>query len=460
VEKRVEFGQRRANAAVTLLRWGEREKTLAVFGMTDDPEALTQFIFRCRPRGVGVEALLDCLEIVSTAPPGRYAKESRYALLLALAEFRLSEVPENRRPSVLKQVRDWYANDPSSGVHGAANWLLRQWGENAYVKQIDETPMAPSADREWFTLAVKVKPEAPSSPLSRLFESKSATPTTFYYTFVVFPAGEYTIGSPENEPGRSIDETRVQVTLSRPFALLNREVTFAELIAFQRDKYENLMKVNPQYLRPDWAGAAVDWYDAVQFSRWLGTQLDPPLSEADQAYADPNSPTSGERESVSEASWAPRNWPVDVSRRGFRLPSEAEFEIACRSGVLTSYGFGSDVGLLDRYGWYQANSGKRMHEPMELRPGHRGLFDMHGNALEWVHDWNAADRLAGSTDPLGAKQGSLRVRRGGGWIDLAASCRSAHRGRGGPSGRASILGFRLALSFVGVPGEPRGDKKD
>ena len=458
VEKRVEFGQRRANAAVTLLRWGEREKTLAVFGMTDDPEALTQFIFRCRPRGVGVEALLDCLEIVSTAPPGRYAKESRYALLLALAEFRLSEVPENRRPSVLKQVRDWYANDPSSGVHGAANWLLRQWGENAYVKQIDETPMAPSADREWFTLAVKVKPEAPSSPLSRLFEFKSATPTTLYYTFVVFPAGEYTIGSPEDEPERFSNEIRHKVSLSRPFALLNREVTFAELIAFQPE-YDDALKQVPQW-RPELAGAFVDWYDAVQFSRWLGTQLDPPLSEADQAYADPESPTSGERESGSQASWAPKNWPVDVSRRGFRLPSEAEFEIACRSGVLTSYGFGSDVGLLDRYGWYAANSGGRMHVPMELRPGHRGLFDMHGNALEWVHDRPRDYILADSTNPLSNDQGSYRVARGGNWVIDAADCRSAYRSRFGPTIRTNVLGFRLALSFVGVPAEPRGDKKD
>jgi hypothetical protein len=165
--ERVPFGQRRANAAATLLRMGERESALPVFLMKEDPdgltdpEALTQFIFRCRPRGVGVEALLDCLDIVSAAPPGRYAKESRYALLLALGEFRLSEVPENRRPSVLKQVRDWYATDPSSGVHGAASWLLRQWGESAYVKQIDETPMSPSVDREWFTLAVTVKPTPP-----------------------------------------------------------------------------------------------------------------------------------------------------------------------------------------------------------------------------------------------------------------------------------------------------------
>ena len=132
--ERVPYGQRRANAAVTLLRLGEREKVLPVFEMTDDPEALTQFIFRCRPRGVAVDALLDCLR-VSDAPEDRYPKNTRYALLLALGEFSLEEIPESRREALLKQLADWYRHDPSSGVHGAAGWLLRQWGQAEVVRR-------------------------------------------------------------------------------------------------------------------------------------------------------------------------------------------------------------------------------------------------------------------------------------------------------------------------------------
>jgi formylglycine-generating enzyme required for sulfatase activity len=559
-----------------------------------------------------VEALLDCLDIVGAAPPGRYAKEARYALLLSLSEYQLSEVPENRRPSVLKQVREWYANDPSSGVHGAANWLLRQWGEQAYVKQIDETPMAPSADREWFTLAVKVKPTPPvrmdfvdaakrdsvfreraavsshpwkvsffhwdetgskdpptdlktvlnssvkaqwetenlsfhwgkglpvqdvkndhfaavatrSITLSKepcaaivtfddgvrvwlddqiiyenwgfndiksaavLIENKpgdhtlkidyikigggytlrwepvnQATldefqaafrPRSFYYTFVVFPAGEYTIGSPEDEqPKREKDEVLHRVRLTRSFAILNREVTFAELIAFNRERYEDYMGQVSQH--PESSVSAVDWYDAVQFSRCLGTQYG--LSEGDQAYADPDSPSSGPRETSPSANWAPLNWPLDPSRRGFRLPSEAEWEIASRGDVRTSYGFGSDVGLLDRYGWFEENSGGRMHLPMERRPSHRGLFDMHGNTFEWVHDWYGNYGGSRAADPLGATGGSNRVYRGGSWYDRAANCRTALRLRNVPTFRADDLGFRLALSPVGVAAESGQDKK-
>ncbi|MBL8854225.1 MAG: protein kinase, partial [Planctomycetaceae bacterium] len=105
---RVPFGQRRANAAATLLRMGEREMIFPLFEMTDDPEALTQFIFRCRPRGVGVEALLDCFQLVCTAPMDRYPKHARFAILLGLAEFDLAEIPETRREALLTQLIAMY----------------------------------------------------------------------------------------------------------------------------------------------------------------------------------------------------------------------------------------------------------------------------------------------------------------------------------------------------------------
>jgi hypothetical protein len=150
--ERVPFGQRRANAAVTLLRLGEREKVLPVFDMTDDPEALTQFIFRCRPHEVGVEALLDLLQVVTRsvseglATPGATEKRrsharSRYALLLALGEFGLDDIPESHRESLITQLADWYRHDPSSGVHGAAGWLLRQWGRSDITREVDHNPV-------------------------------------------------------------------------------------------------------------------------------------------------------------------------------------------------------------------------------------------------------------------------------------------------------------------------------
>jgi serine/threonine protein kinase/formylglycine-generating enzyme required for sulfatase activity len=439
---RVPFGQRRANAAVTLLRLGEREKVLPVFDMTDDPEALTQFIFRCRERGIGVEALLDCLQRASDAPQDRYPKNSRYALLLALGEFTLQEIPASRREALLKQLADWYRYDPSSGVHGAAGWLLRHWGQAEIARQVDQTAVPYSADREWFTLAITVTPTAPP-------------PKTFYYTFIVFPAGDHEIGSVTDQLDRMKFEVRHSVTLTRPYALLDREITFEELIAYLPQYLGIIQKFDA---KSEDASFGPHWYEAVGFCRWLGQQSG--LSEEDQSYAAPEGldKTQYPREPNPEANWAPRNWPLELGRRGFRLPTESEWEVACRAGMRTAYGFGSEVSLLGRFGWFTDNSGEHVHPPRELRPSIRGLFDMHGNLFEWSHDWHGAYGIDVATDPQGAEGGSVRMNRGGGWSYAAALCRSTGRDALDPASRALTVGFRMALSPSGVSPEAAHDK--
>ena len=487
--ERVPFGQRRANAAVTLLRLGEREKVLPVLEMTDDPEALTQFIFFGRPRSVGVDSLLDCLRIVSDGPADRYPRSARYALLLAVGEFTLEEVPDARRGTLLKQLADWYRNDPNSGVHGAAGWLLRQWGQAEVAREVDEAAVPYAPGREWFTLAITVTPTAPPPPQQKPAEKKPdsdpppsdekpkaeegdtakadetgkpETPRaqskpeppaeppprkTFYYTFIVFPAGEYTIGAVDDEPDRQKTETRHSVKLTRPFALLDREVTFEELIAFS-PRYAGFMQ--HWDAKPADAGFGLDWYDSVGYCRWLGQQSG--LSEADQCYTNPDALNKEQypREPNPDANWAPRNWPLELARRGFRLPTESEWEVASRAGARTAYGFGSDVSVLGRFGWFVENSGKHVHPPRELRPSLRGLFDLHGNLFEWNHDWFGDYGVDSSIDPLGAKGGPGRVFRGGCWFYVAAYCRSANRDMRVPADRTSTYGVRLALSPSGV----------
>ncbi len=494
--ERIAYGQRRANSAVTLVRLGEREKVLPVFDMTDDPEALTQFIFRCRDRGVRVEALLDLLSITTRSVsegPRRNAR-ARYALLLALGEYALNEITESRREPLLQQLAETYRNDPSSCIHGAAGWLLRQWGQADVVREVDQTAVPYSHNREWFTLAISVTPTSPPKPKETPAEEDSATdsaaktaptsegseakdqvtdkkdesanpqpqlqpeqakpepppeplpPKTFYYTFIVFPPGESTIGSVEDEPERSVKENQEQrhvVNLTRPYALLDRELTFEELIAFSPEYTEFMQQVKAQ---PADAGFGPDWYESVSFCRWLSRQSG--LSESDQAYADPESLGKEEypREPNPEANWAPRNWPLEMGRRGFRLPTESEWEVASRSGARTAYGYGSEVSMLARFGWFAENSGKHVHPPRELRPTVRGLFDLHGNLYEWTHDWYSTFEDSSVTDPLGAKGGSNRLYRGGAWSSDAAGCRTAYRRTYDPAIRSSYGGFRLALS--------------
>lgn len=469
--ERISYGQRRANSAVTLLRLGEREKVLPVFDMTDDPEALTQFIFRCRDRGVRVEELLDCLRMVSESPVDRYPRNARYALLLALGEYTLNEIPEARREALLKQLAETYRNDPSSGVHGAAGWLLRQWGQHEVVQQVDQTAVPYSTDREWFTLAITVTPTVPTKAKEKSAErkgdkeSKAVPPAegdgtkiaetedgklkplpqkTFYYTFIVFPAGESVIGSVSDEPYRSLrenQEARHSVTLTRPFALLDREITMEELIAYDSDYSKNLK----QYaLKPSDAGIFVDWYNSVSFCRWLGQQSG--MLESDQSYPDPESLGKEEypREPSPLANWAPRDWPLQSGKLGFRLPTESEWEVANRSGVRTAYCFGSDAGLLGRFGWFQAI----IRPPRELRPSVRGLFDMHGNVNEWTHDWYLPYPEKSVLDPVVSDGGLGRVLRGGSsGLDAAAYGRTVYRRTAEPTARANDCGFRLAMGL-------------
>ena len=134
---------------------------------------------------------------------------------------------------------------------------------------------------------------------------------------------------------------------------------------------------------------------------------------------------------------------------GFRLPTEAEWEYAARSGSNAKYCFGDDENLLGEYAWFTKNSDGKTHPVGEKKPNQFGLFDMHGNVWEWSSDWYGSgyyaecQRQGTITDPQGPGTGSIRVIRGGSWSDIAVYCRSALRDCAAPDDSDVILGFRL-----------------
>ncbi len=137
-------------------------------------------------------------------------------------------------------------------------------------------------------------------------------------------------------------------------------------------------------------------------------------------------------------------WLSEQTGAGYVLPTEAEWEYACRAGSDSAYFFGDDEKLLEEYAWYLNNSESKMHPSGEKKANAWGLHDMHGNVWEWVYDWYGKYSKDVQTNPTGPETGLLRVIHGGGWGSDAGNCRSAFRRRNAPGFRNRGLGFRLA----------------
>jgi formylglycine-generating enzyme required for sulfatase activity len=136
--------------------------------------------------------------------------------------------------------------------------------------------------------------------------------------------------------------------------------------------------------------------------------------------------------------------------RVYRLPTEAEWEYACRAGTRTDYSFGDDASLLGAYAWFVDNAGGQTRPVGQKQPNAWGFYDIHGNVWEWCSDWYRDYPASAVSDPKGPSTGSDRVLRGGGWLGAAGRCRSARRNWSIPSFRNSVNGFRLALSPSGA----------
>lgn len=130
----------------------------------------------------------------------------------------------------------------------------------------------------------------------------------------------------------------------------------------------------------------------------------------------------------------------------FVLPTEAQWEFACRAGTNTRWSFGDNESLLEKYAWYQDNSNKTTHPVGEKQPNPYGLYDMYGNVQEWCADWYANPyEKADAKDPLGPNSGASKVLRGGAWGDDISMIRSSYRNCNGAEGKTPGIGFRCAM---------------
>ena len=132
--------------------------------------------------------------------------------------------------------------------------------------------------------------------------------------------------------------------------------------------------------------------------------------------------------------------------RTFALPTEAQWEYACRAGSTTWYCFGDDAKQIGEYAWYDANSAKKSHPVGQKKPNAWGLYDMHGNVVEWCRDWHGKYTAEAQTDPTGPESGQSRIQRGGCWQRGAGYCGCPHRNFHVPDWRDNFCGLRVCLN--------------
>ena len=251
----------------------------------------------------------------------------------------------------------------------------------------------------------RAAPGAVAEPYTNTGWAKAIVHEATGIEMVYVPAGSFTMGSPAGETGRGGNESPRRVTLTKGFFLGKYEVTQGQWQAVMGNNpstFENVAGNGPV--------ECVTWNDCQAFCAKLGV--------------------------------------------GFRLPTEAEWEYACRAGTTTALHSGKDLSAasgrcrnLDEVAWYDETSSDTSHSVGQKKANAWGLHDMLGNLREWCQDWSGDYPPGEASDPTGPESGSFRILRGGSWSGNAKDCRSAKRDWGNPNYRLDDVGCRVVKAL-------------
>lgn len=432
-DEKERLAQRQANAAVALLKLGQGEKVWPLLRHSSDPRVRSYLIHRLSPLGADPKALLRRLEEETDL-------STRRALLLCLGEFSVQELPVSEREALLPALLAHYQADPDPGLHGALAWLLRQWQQEHRIREIDQAWTEEAQQRA--RKLQDIRKELAKGP-------QQAAPQWYVngqgQTFVVIPGPvNFLMGTPATEGAHSMSEPLHRRSIGRTFAIATTPVTVEQFKQFRADFSHEYMYRYPQ---PDCPIGGVTWYEAARYCNWLSAREGLPRTE--WCY---------EANPLKEYPEGMKPVPGCLQREGYRLPTEAEWEYACRAGAATSRYYGETEEILGKYARYFNNASGRTWPVASLKPNDLGLFGMHGNLWTWCQNraigykrviedlanrgGNGIEDKEYAEDTIEEREG--RIIRGGSFYVLAESVRSAQRARNAPGHLNETVGLRLA----------------
>jgi formylglycine-generating enzyme required for sulfatase activity len=469
--ERDRLARRQAQAAVALLRLGEAEAVWPVFRHTPDPGRRTYLIQRLARLGAEPGPLVQRLAVESDV-------SARRALILSLGEFTDERLPAEVRQPLLDRLLAWYRDDPDPGLHAAIDWLLRQSKEGKTPRPLDwrQAEALTRADGEQALLryrgqlggllaargplaALAALPLTPDR-LGRAGRAPPAPPNWYFncqgQTLAILPSPTaFPMGASAFEGDQTEYEVQHRQTIGRRFAIATRDVTvrqFREFLAAHPEvRHEEAQKFSPDPAGPV---ICVTWYEAAAYCRWLSEREG--LAEDEMYY-----PPVAEIEKLRKAN-RPLAVPTGRLRRtGYRLPTEGEWEYACRAGAETAWFCGSAEELLPRYAWLMGNAHNRAWPVGQKRPNDFGLFDMHGNVRQWCQNppWRYEPAVAAARGGVVEdgdqyldlknvgtylQYGENHMYRGGSFYDLPGNMRCAYRDFDESTDPDKQNGFRVA----------------